>query len=82
MNVSLGTFHFAGKPIISVKSSKSRRNHCKKPLFSKTLRTERSLSQQDLAKRMFVTCPTIARWESGTRLPDAVMIKRLAEVLD
>ena len=52
--------------------------------FSKTLkrlRTERGLSQQDLAERMFVTRPTIARWESGSRLPDAVMIKRLAEVL-
>lgn len=31
---------------------------------------------------MFVTRPTIARWESGIRLPDAVMISRLAKVLD
>ena len=30
---------------------------------------------------MFVTQPTIARWESGIRLPDAMMITRLAEVL-
>ena len=30
---------------------------------------------------MFVTQPTVARWESGIRLPDAVMITRLAEVL-
>ena len=52
--------------------------------FSKTLknlRTERGLSQQALADMMFVTRPTIARWESGIRLPDAVMIYRLAEVL-
>ena len=52
--------------------------------FSKTLRklrTERNLSQQDLAGKLFVTRPTIARWESGVRLPDAMMIKRLAEVL-
>ena len=52
--------------------------------FSKTLkklRTERGLSQQALANKMFVTRPTIARWESGTRLPDAMMIKRLAEIL-
>ena len=52
--------------------------------FSKTLkklRTERGLSQQALANNMFVTRPTIARWESGTRLPDAMMIKRLAEIL-
>ncbi|MBR1748142.1 MAG: response regulator [Clostridia bacterium] len=47
----------------------------------KKLRTERELSQQALADKMFVTRPTVARWESGTRLPDAVMITRLAEVL-
>ena len=45
------------------------------------LRTERALSQQALADKMFVTRPTVARWESGARLPDAIMIKRLAEVL-
>ena len=52
--------------------------------FSKTLRKlriERELSQQTLADKMYVTRPTIARWESGARLPDAVMIKRLAEIL-
>ena len=43
------------------------------------LRIERELSQQALANLMFVTRPTVARWESGARLPDAVMIKRLAE---
>ena len=53
-------------------------------LFSETikkLRTEKGLSQQTLADKMFVTRPTVARWESGIRLPDAVMISRLAEVL-
>ena len=52
--------------------------------FSKTLkklRTERGLSQGALADSLFVTRPTVARWESGTRLPDAIMIKRLSEVL-
>lgn len=52
--------------------------------FSKTLkklRTERGLSQGTLADSLFVTRPTVARWESGTRLPDAIMIKRLSEVL-
>ena len=46
------------------------------------IRTEKGLSQQALADKMFVTRPTIARWESGIRLPDAVMISRLAKVLD
>ena len=53
--------------------------------FSKTLkklRTERGLSQQALADKMFVTRSTIARWENDTRLPDAVMITRLAEILN
>ena len=53
-------------------------------LFSETikkLRTEKGLSQQTLADKMFVTRPTVARWESGVRLPDVVMITRLAEVL-
>ena len=53
-------------------------------LFSETLkklRTGKGLSQLALANKMFVTRPTVARWESGTRLPDAVMITRLAAVL-
>lgn len=50
-------------------------------LTLRKLRTERALSQQALADKMFVTRPTVARWESGARLPDAIMIKRLAEVL-
>ena len=52
--------------------------------FPKTLmklRTQKGLSQQALADKMFVTRPTIARWESGMRLPDAMMIRRLAEIL-
>lgn len=47
----------------------------------KKLRTEKGLSQQTLADKMFVTRPTVARWESGSRLPDAVTITRLAEIL-
>lgn len=45
------------------------------------LRIEKGLSQQALADKMYVTRSTVARWESGTRLPDAVTISRLAEVL-
>lgn len=53
-------------------------------LFSETLkklRAEKGLSQQALASKMFVTRSTVARWENGTRMPDAVMISRLADVL-
>ena len=54
-------------------------------LFAETLRklrTARGLSQRELAERMFVTRPTVARWENGTRLPDAIMISRLSRCLD
>ena len=47
----------------------------------KKLRAEKGLFQKALSDKMFVTRPTVARWESGIRLPDAVMITRLAEVL-
>ncbi len=52
--------------------------------FSETLRKlrmKKGLSQQALADKLFVTRSTVARWESGIRLPDAVMISRLSEVL-
>ena len=47
----------------------------------KKLRAERGLSQRELATRMYVTRSTVARWENGSRLPDAVMMSRLAEGL-
>lgn len=47
----------------------------------KKLRTEKGLSRQELADKMYVTRSTVARWESGSRLPDAAMIYRLATVL-
>ena len=47
----------------------------------KKLRTDKGLSQRDLAERMYVNRSTVARWESGSRLPDAVMISRLSQCL-
>ncbi|MBQ7699570.1 MAG: response regulator [Clostridia bacterium] len=47
----------------------------------KKLRTKKGLSHQALAELMFVTRSTVVRWETGTRLPDAVMITRLSEIL-
>ena len=47
----------------------------------KQLRTNKGLSQRELAERMFVNRSTVARWESGSRLPDAVMISRLSKCL-
>ena len=47
----------------------------------KKLRTKIGFSQQDLAEKMYVTKATVSRWESGVRLPDAIMITRLSEIL-
>ena len=58
---------------------------CVNDLFSETLRKlreERGLSQKALGQQLPVTRSTIARWESGLRLPDAAMILRLAEALE
>ena len=47
----------------------------------KKLRNKKGLSQLELAEKLFVTRSTVSRWESGNRLPDAMMISRLAGVL-
>lgn len=47
----------------------------------KKLRIKKGLSQKELASELYVTRPTVARWESGSRLPDVMMISRLAEIL-
>ena len=45
------------------------------------LRTEKGLSQQQLAGKMLVDRSSIARWENGTRSPDILLMPRLAECL-
>ena len=46
------------------------------------LRINKGLSQLQLADEMYVTHSTISRWEAGSRLPDAMMISRLAKCLE
>ncbi len=48
----------------------------------KKLRTEKQISQRELAEMMYVTRSTIARWENGSRLPDITMITRLSQCLN
>ena len=45
------------------------------------LRTEKGISQQQLAAKMVVDRSSIARWENGTRSPDITLMPRLAECL-
>ena len=54
-------------------------------LFAKILRklrNEKGLSQRELAEQVYVTRSTVARWENGSRLPDAVMIAKISRCLD
>ena len=46
------------------------------------LRTEKGLSQRQLANRIYVTRSTVARWEHGSRLPDAAMLSHISRCLD
>ena len=58
--------------------------YCVNGLFAENLRklrTEKGLSQMQLGKQLYVNHSTIARWENGTRLPDAAMIMRLSACL-
>ena len=47
----------------------------------KKLRTLKSITQRELAEKIFVTRSTIAKWENGYNLPDAFMIERICKVL-
>ncbi len=45
------------------------------------LRTEKGLSQQQLAVRLHMERPSIANWEAGRRMPDAATVYQIAEAL-
>ena len=44
----------------------------------KSLRTGKNMSQQQLADKLFVNRSSIANWENGRRLPDLVLLHRIA----
>ncbi len=48
----------------------------------KKIRTEKLLSQQQLADKVFVNRCSIANWENGRRVPDLVILTRIARVLN
>ena len=54
-------------------------------VFGKTLkelRKEKKITQQELADRLFVDRSSVASWETGRRIPDAIFISRLCKCLD
>ena len=48
----------------------------------KRLREGHSLTQQQLADKLYVSRQTVCRWENGSRCPDLIMAKKLAVELD
>ena len=48
----------------------------------KRFRVAKGLTQQELAEKIYVTRAAVARWESGSCLPDAVIISRLSKCLE
>ncbi|MEX2785521.1 helix-turn-helix domain-containing protein [Streptococcus sp. H49] len=53
--------------------------------FSKQLkkyRTERSLSQEELAHKLFISRQAVSKWEKGEAKPDLDNVIKLAEIFD
>lgn len=48
----------------------------------KKLRTEKGLTQKDLADQLHVTFQTVSKWESGTNEPDIATLKELSKFFD
>ena len=42
-------------------------------------REERDMTQQELAEILHVTRQTVSRWESGSRCPDLILSKKIAD---
>ena len=46
------------------------------------LRTERGLSQDELAEKLFVTRQAVSRWENGETTPNTETLKQLSRLFD
>lgn len=50
--------------------------------FIAILRSEKKLTQEDLADKLYIDKRKISRWECGTSIPDFEMLIKLSEILD
>ena len=48
----------------------------------KTLRTQKNMTQDELAEKLFVTRQTVSNYETGRSRPDVEMLAKIAEVLE
>ena len=46
------------------------------------IRTEKGMSQQQIAELLYVDRSTVANWESGRRMPDYTIVTKLAKLLN
>ena len=51
-------------------------------LFLRKLRTEKGLTQEQLAEKLNVSGRTVSRWENGNNMPDLSIIVELADFYD
>lgn len=48
----------------------------------KNLRKNKGFTQEELANQLQVVRQTVSKWEKGYSVPDAELLKRIAEILD
>ncbi len=48
----------------------------------KTIRKQRGMTQDELAVRLNVVRQTVSKWEKGLSVPDAELLKKLADTLE
>lgn len=48
----------------------------------KALRKQKGLTQEELAIRLNVVRQTVSKWEKGISVPDAVMLEKIADILE
>jgi len=48
----------------------------------KILRTQKGMSQEELAERLTVVRQTVSKWEKGLSVPDSEMLIKIAEVFE
>lgn len=48
----------------------------------KSIRKQRGMTQEELATRLNVVRQTVSKWEKGLSVPDADLLKRIAEILE
>jgi len=48
----------------------------------KNLRKSRAMTQEELASRLHIVRQTVSKWEKGYSVPDAEMLRKLADALE